>query len=124
MAHLSGAYAITLKTLQTGENQSSNRQDVNSPFPPTNITTATTTNVMSGAGVYGGMTVNKKVANGVITLYDSLTASGTKIGTITYGASLLSDPIDTAPLQYICSVGLTIVTSAAFDITVGAKVNT
>lgn len=82
-----------------------------------NITTATTTVVKKGFGRLKSVIVNKPVANAVITIYNNTEASGAKIGTITLPATLLQDVEN---LNYDCefSTGLTIVTSAATDITV------
>lgn len=83
----------------------------------TNITSATTTVIKSGSGTLVRITNNRKVANGVITIYDNTAASGTKIGTITNPATLL-DSAQT--FEYGCGFvnGLTIVTSSTDDITV------
>jgi hypothetical protein len=83
-----------------------------------NITTATTTTVKTGPGTFVRLVVNKAVLSGVITIYDNTAGSGTKIGTITYGAALLSDPPIEATYEVQFSIGLTIVTSAATDLTV------
>lgn len=87
-------------------------------FSKTNITTATTTTVKSGPGTFGGIIINKAVASGVITIYDNTAASGTLIGTITFGGTLLSDPPIDAIYNASVTTGITIVTSAAFDLTV------
>lgn len=84
----------------------------------TNITSATTTTVKSGSGTLESIIINKGVATGVITIYDNTAGSGTKIGTITFGAALLSDPPRVAEYECRFNTGLTIVTSAATDITV------
>lgn len=84
----------------------------------THITTATTTLVKSGQGVLNVITINKAVAAGTITIYDNTAASGTVIGIITYGATLVTDPPDFAPYSVLFLTGCTIVTSGAFDITV------
>lgn len=86
-------------------------------YQKTNITTATTTTVKSGAGIFHGLMINKAVAAGTITIYDNTAASGTIIGTITFGAALLGDPPIPAFYDVNVSTGITIVTSAAFDIT-------
>lgn len=83
-----------------------------------NITSATTTTVKSGKGTLARIVVNKAVLSGAITIYDNTAGSGTKIGTITYGAALLSDPPIVAEYECQFSTGLTIVTSAATDLTV------
>ena len=79
----------------------------------TNITTATTTLVRSGGGVLHTLTVNTTAA-ATITIYDSLTASGNKIATISASPAVGSD------FQYdvAFTTGLTIVTAGAHDITV------
>lgn len=80
-----------------------------------NITTATTTVVKSGAGVFKGIAINSIGTTVTITIYDNTAASGTKIATIS----------GVLPLQRInfgvkFSTGLTIVTTgvAAADMTV------
>lgn len=82
-----------------------------------NIAGAATTVISAKAGMLGHITVNKAVASGVITVYDNSGASGTKIATITHPATLLQNQYT---LTYDCAFvnGLTIVTSAADDITV------
>jgi hypothetical protein len=82
----------------------------------TNITTATTTTVKSGDGVLKSIVINAAVANGVITIYDNTAASGTLIGTITLPATLL-DSQYVLPYGVRFSTGLTIVTSAATNLT-------
>lgn len=82
-----------------------------------NIAGAATTVVKTGQGTLAKIIVNKKVANGVITIYDNTAASGTKIGTVTNPATLL-DNETTLPYDVNFATGLTVVTSAADDITV------
>ena len=90
---------------------------VQSPPAFRNIAGAATTIVKSGPGTLYGLMINKPVALSTITIYDSLTGSGTKIATLTQPAALLASQI---PMPFVCSfsTGLTIVTSAADDITV------
>ena len=83
-----------------------------------NITTATTTTVKSGAGIFDKIIVNTPVNSATITIYDSTTASGSKIATITLPAS--ATPI-VLPYQIAFGTGLTIVTSGATDITVAYR---
>ena len=80
---------------------------------PTNITTATTTVVKTGRGVLVSVVLNETNA-GAITIYDNTAGSGTKIATIAAGASAGS------VFAYLCqfTVGLTVVTAGADDITV------
>lgn len=86
-------------------------------FSSTNITSATTTTVKTGAGVLRRIVNNKAIALSVITIYDNTAASGTKIGTITNPAALLASQL-VADYDVAFSTGLTIVTSLADDITV------
>ena len=83
----------------------------------TNIATATTTVVKSGAGRLARIVVNTAVAGGVITIYNNTAGSGTTIATITMPATLLQNHFE---IEYNCRfhTGLTIVTSAATNITV------
>lgn len=109
----------TEATLRAGESQTRDRQLTEEPQTIANITTATTTTPLTGAGVLKKIIINKAVATGVITIYDNTAASGTKLGTITFGAALLTDPpIEWCPDSAIISTGITIVTSQAFDLTV------
>lgn len=82
------------------------------PLSATNITTGTTTTVKSGRGNLGRLVVNTTAA-GAITIYDSLTATGTKIGTL---KSSIAEGTYTYECRFL--IGLTIVTAAASDITV------
>lgn len=86
-----------------------------SSFTPVNITTATTTLIKSGTGILGGLSVNSTAA-GTITVYDSITGSGTKIGTLK--ASVAEG---TYFRNLAFTTGLTIVTGAASDVTVSYK---
>ena len=84
-----------------------------------NITTATTTTIKSGAGVLHSLCINKTVASATVTIYDNTAASGSKIGTITLPATLLQEGgtgCDVFDVGF--AIGLTIVTVGAQDITV------
>lgn len=83
-----------------------------------NIAGAATTLVRTGKGRLLSVIVNKAVASGVITIYDSLSATGTKIGTVTNPATLLHNQFDLDYSRLEFNTGLTIVTSAADDLTV------
>lgn len=83
----------------------------------TNIASATTTTVKSGEGTLHRIVNNKKVASGVITIYDNTAGSGTKIGTITNPGTLLNNS-ETYEYGVHFRTGLTIVTGAADDLTV------
>ena len=85
-------------------------------FQYLNITGDTTTTVKGSRGVLHAIIINGPTATETITIFDSLTGSGTKIGTITVAAS-------PQPVSLIYDVsfwtGLTIVTAvASSDITV------
>lgn len=84
-------------------------------FSYSNITTATTTTVKSGAGFVHAITVNTTAA-GTITIYDNTAGSGTKIGTLK--ASIGEQ---TFIFNVTFGTGLTIVTAAASDITVSYR---
>jgi len=84
----------------------------------TNIAGAATTVVIGRSANLRRIVFNKKVASGVITVYDNASAaSGTKVGTITHPATLLQDQ-QTFEYQVFCQNGIVVVTSAADDITV------
>lgn len=83
----------------------------------TNINTATTTLVRTGPGALLRIVINTAVASSSITMFDSLTGSGTKIGTITLPATLLTNSfVYEYRVQF--NVGLTLVTVGTSDITV------
>lgn len=81
-----------------------------------NISTNTTTTVKSGTGVLHAITINTTAA-ATITIYDSLTATGTKIGTIA------ASPVIGSTLRFdvAFATGLTIVTAGASDLTVSYR---
>jgi len=86
-------------------------------MPYVNIASATTTAIKTGFGKLHKIVINKPVANGVITVYDNTSGSGNKIDTITLPETLTQD---CCMLDYETAfgTGLTVVTSAATDITV------
>jgi hypothetical protein len=86
-------------------------------MPYVNIASATTTAIKTGFGKLHKIVINKPVANGVITVYDNTAGSGNKIATITLPATLLQDCV-MLDYETAFGTGLTIVTSAATDITV------
>lgn len=85
-----------------------------------NIASAATYVLRTGPGVLLGITVNKAVVNGVITIYDGTSTAGTKIATITHPGTLLQNQY-ALPFNAAFTAGLTIVTGAADDITVTWK---
>ena len=117
LTNLSRALIVYLGYNIEGENSTVHRMSTIEDYTYQNITTATTTTVKSGAGKARGILINKAVAAATITVYDNTAASGTKIGTITFGAALLTDPPLFWNLSCSFSTGFTIVTSGATDIT-------
>lgn len=103
--------------LISGEDQTNNVIRVEGQFTRASMTTATTTTHKSGSGLLHSVVINKAVAAGVVTMYDNTAGSGTVIGTITFGAALLTDPPLLAIYDINFSTGFTVVTSAATDIT-------
>lgn len=78
----------------------------------TNLTGAGSTQVKAGIGWLGGVTVNTGVASATVTVYDSLTATGTKIATISAAAPV------SLPFGVRFSTGLFVVVTGAPDITI------
>lgn len=81
-----------------------------------NITTGTTTTVKSGAGIFHAININTPLASATITIYDNTAASGTKIGTVTLPLTVAGPVRVTFDVAF--ATGLTLVTSAATDLTV------
>lgn len=81
----------------------------------TNITTATTTVVKSGAGNLHSIVINNPTAANAITIYDNTAGSGIKIGTINTAAT---GGWGTFLYNVDFGTGLTIVTAGTQDITV------
>jgi hypothetical protein len=77
-----------------------------------NITTATTTTVESGPGIFRRLIIGTTAA-GTITIYDNTAASGTKIATL---KASIAEGVYVFDCRF--SIGLTIVTGAASDCTV------
>lgn len=114
---LQGEALVYFSRLFEGEDQTNHVLKTENQFVYTNITTATTTVVKSGAGFFHGIMVNKPVAAATIAIYDNTAGSGPLIGTITFGASVLAD-ISFRQYNVKFNTGLTIVTSGATDLTV------
>jgi hypothetical protein len=86
-----------------------------------NITGQATTTLKSGTGILHTITVNTAAAGAAetVTIFDSLSGSGTKIGTITVPSSAVPVTL-TYDVQF--ATGLTIVTATASgDLTVSFK---
>ncbi len=71
-----------------------------------NITSNTTTVVKDSAGILHGITINALGTSEILTIYNGVSASGTKIATITIQANIPFYPFDVA-----CDAGITIVSS-------------
>ncbi len=120
LTDVSGNVNVTEATLASGEDQANDVMKVEQQFVYTNITSATTTTVKSGAGFLHAIAINLAVAAGVITLYDNTAGSGTKIGTITFPTPLLAN--QTVMVYNVkFTTGLTIVTSASTDLTISTR---
>ncbi len=78
-----------------------------------NVTTATTTTIKTGAGIFVNMVVNSPAAD-TVTCYANTAGSGTKIATFTILAS--TQPF-TIPVGSYFTTGLTCVTSGTADLT-------
>jgi hypothetical protein len=85
---------------------------VNQKYNFTNISTNTTTVVKRGPGTLHTLVLNTTAA-GAITIYDNIAASGTKIATLPSSAV-----VGTYFYDVEFSIGCTIVTAAASDLTV------
>jgi len=120
-ADVNGNQKQTLATLIAGEDLTNNVMKVEQRFSYSNISTATTTTVKSGAGFLHSITFNKPVASEVWTIYDNTAGSGTKIGTITLPATLLSQGPYTAIYDVSFATGLTIVSGSTTDGTVSYR---
>lgn len=79
-----------------------------------NITTATTTLVKGASGLVAAICVNTVGTTSTLVLWDSLTASGNKVGTWTTTA------VGCYPIDAVMRTGITVVTtgSPAADITI------
>lgn len=109
---------VSISSQLAGEDVARDRLKTIESFNFNNITTATTTTVKSGSGHLKRIVINKAVLGTTITIYNNTTGAAPAIGTITFGAALLSDPPIVADYGVDFSTGLTIVTSGAVDITV------
>lgn len=84
--------------------------------------TTTGTSIKTGEGVLYGITFNKPVATGVITLYDGTSTGGTVIATITIPAS--PQPFNWGPNNggFFFSVGLfVVIATASQDLTISYR---
>ena len=101
-----------MATRLAGEDLVNDVQKVEQRYQELNLAAAATPVVKTGPGVLHAIIVNATIA-GTITLYDSTTASGTKMAT-------LKASIGENTYRYICTflAGLTIVLAAASDVTV------
>jgi hypothetical protein len=84
----------------------------------TNISSATTTQVLTGRGRLMAIIVNTAVISGVITIYDNTTTTGTPVSTITEPGTLLQNHYVIPFYGIEMNLGIRIVTSAAHNLTV------
>lgn len=86
----------------------------------TRMTTQTTTQIKTGAGVLHAVIINKPLANGVVEMDDALSNTSPVIGLITLPATLLQDgPKMWGPADVMFSIGLSVTTSGATqDVTI------
>lgn len=107
---------LSLPALAQGSPTFGSPQFVVQAFNYKNITTdATFAAIKSGPGVLGRICINNPAATETITIFDSLTGTGTKLATITLASTTLGC------FQYDANfhTGLSIITAtAAGDITV------
>lgn len=101
--------------------QTSTAASASGGYAYTNITTAATTVVKSGAGTLHSIVVNTLAASGTVTIYDNTSAVAPKIGTVTNPATLVTEGPVTAIYDVAFATGLTIVTTGVQDITVTFK---
>ncbi len=86
------------------------------------VSLASATIVKSVAGVLHEVTINKPVINAILALYDNPSgASGTVIGTITYPATLLSDPPLVGLHDIRFTTGLTLSITGPMDVTISYR---
>lgn len=86
------------------------------------INSASTTVVKSGSGFLHSITILTPIASDSITLYDSTTASGTKLGTKAFPATLTDDG-ETFILDTLFQNGLTINVSSTVGTVNGSNLN-
>lgn len=101
----SGSVIALLKAI-AGAAVSTTPVRVHSTYPAVNVTTKTTTVVVNGAGQSPGFFINAVGTTDTLTFYDSLTASGTVLATITVAAGNLG--WNAFPVKV--TTGLTVVT--------------
>jgi hypothetical protein len=110
------AEAVSVETLLSGENEDLNRIMTCPAYTATHLAANATTNLKAGAGVLHGVNLNTLGgSSNTLTVYDSLTASGTVLAIIDTTANPIPRIFDV-----IFEIGLTIVigTGTACDATV------
>lgn len=104
-------YPILEQNVKAGEDVNADVQRVSDGGAATYISTATTTLVATGRGVLKRLVIGETAA-GTITVYNSLSASGTVLGV--FKASITEGSYQ---LGWNFSTGCTIVTAAASKVT-------
>jgi hypothetical protein len=122
-ADAAGNPGVTLATRIAGEDIPNDRLVVeqrNTYFNQAGTTTGL--NIKSGAGFLHTLTINTPAPSAVITLYDSLTAAGTVIATITLPGTLLNVGPIPAIYDVAFTTGLSIkIATGAADVTVSYR---
>lgn len=120
-AESDGSLRVTLAKDIRGENSTTKRLDVSVPHSTAIMTGATTTTHLTGAGRFRGVRIGKDVALGVITVYDNTAGSGTILFKYTALAAAVAVP--PSPCDIPVATGITVVTSAAFDVMIDWNAN-
>ena len=85
-----------------------------------NLTGAGETTLSDRPCILDKITVNKAIANGVITAYDNSVTGGTVVATITEPATLLQNHY-TLEYNGVCKTGLTMSITGASNVTVSYR---
>lgn len=80
-----------------------------------NLIAAGTFQISTKSGFCFSFSVNKVVAGGTVQIWDGAQGTGTILGTLQYGAA--NDAV-VPPREFSFGSGLSVVTSAAFDLTI------
>lgn len=117
------ALLVTLDSDIRGENATTKRLDVSTPHSTAQMTTATTTTQLTGAGRFRGLRLGFPVASADIKVYDNTAASGTIIDQITLPATLLTECLHVRPCDVPVTTGITTITSAATKVHIDWSAN-
>ena len=118
-----GAVKVTLDEDIRGENATTKRLDVSMPHSTAQMTTATTTTHLTGAGRYRGMRLGFPIASADVKVYDNTAASGPIVDQITLPAVLLTECLYVRPCDIPVTTGITVITSQATKLHVDWNAN-